>query len=997
MNFDLDDPLDGLLSDGSNDSLFGNELTKKTMIADTKQTKVEDLFGIKSDAAKPVPVPKAEVSSGPTVSVDKDTPASLEYAKPSMNSGQPPNSGSFQTRKTSTPIKKTESNQKKEITFDDSDVLSDLGFDPKKPKSKTNILDDLLGGPVITTSKEIIAKQNKSKPPLIVTKDEIVGSKTVSRQSTETSENLPTESTIMGSYAPSGSNQRRSARRKSSSALNDPLGLFSSPIVAKKDLKTNKKGADWLGLNDDSNSNDPEPAKVPEVEIEIPKPKEETKPSSPKTEKPPTATESQILRTTIPTITPVAVFDVLNPDITTAAQTIEFLNTETQNALNTMQQQEVQLTIANQMKNQEKALFEMQQKQYSIIQRQEAQFNQLLQKQIMRQNQLEDVISKQQERINKNIQIMITQTPLVPTLQMDHAGFIRDEKSEQHAHNEEEDVLNKVELQSNLKRLEMEKLRLEDLISNITSNHEQEIIMLEQSYKKQLGFLDESLRIMEARLKLENKNMEDFYKQKLQNLEDEKQQLISGYEKQFQDMESNHRSYVDKLRSSYDESLENLKSEHRAMINNIRESKMLEFSVLQDDRSYLTTLKNAANFLENASGDIQQLRDTLQDQLEFTQKEREIQLQTRVKQLDSQQRLLERTKEAAEAEKLRLLNLVEMLEEKLTDLSKTSSEENWNYQQKVVKLETEKQAFEKEKDHVRERALRDEKRIEELKQLQLEEHARMMQKIQDEKQQLLAEKAKLETLGKIHRQDRSDLSRAEIDAAIKVAENASHESDMERERLLQLQRQYETKRRELINQENQLRAKSNELENSIGRARTREMAAESAFKNVKRAEQNMHLKLQLVQRQFREVSEREDRLAKDKIELSKERLELQSLRKRLQTNRCSLCKINEKSQEMGDYLTTAHNSESVADDRKLEANFLEMQHRELGRLDQFFDGDLESQLQSFFERNRVDQIDVSDLVPNSIENEDGTVNDELLLLKFDALKSQVFFEGEGTK
>ncbi|XP_058832517.1 fas-binding factor 1 [Topomyia yanbarensis] len=998
MNFDLDDPLDGLLSDGSNDSLFGNEPAKKTAKAENKQTKMEDLFGIKSNTTNPVP-PKQVTPAAATITVDKDSPASLDYAKPAISSGQPPSLGSFQTRKTSTPIKKVEPSQKKEITFDDNDVLSDLGFDPKKPKTKSNILDDLLGGPVITTSKEIIAKQSKTKPSLGIAKDEPVGSKSVSRQSTETSENLPTESTIMGSYAPSGSNQRRSGRRKSSSTLNDPLGLFSSPIGSKKDSKLGKKGADWLGLNDDSNSNDPEPAPNPEVGSEALKQTEVAKPASPKIEQPPKAIVPLMPSTTVSqNVVPAVLPDMFKPDIVTAAQTMDFLNNETQNALNTMQQQEFKLTVANQMKNQEEALFGMQQKQQAILDRQEAQFNELLQKQIMRHNHLEEVISKQQERINTNIQILMTQPPSIPAHHSEQVGLIRRDEQHKHTQDEEEIVLSRVELQSDLKRLQMEKLRLEDLVSNITANHEQEVAILEQSYKKQMGFLDESLKIMEARLKMENKNLEDFYRHKLQGLEEEKQQLIAEHTKQVHEMESSHRSTIEKLKLHYEESLESIKSEHREMINNIRESKMLEFSVLQDNQSYLATLKNAANYLENASGDLQQLRDTLQDQLEFTQKEKEIQLKEREKRLDDQQRLLERTKESAETEKMRLLNLVEMLEGKLTDLSKISSEETWNYQQKLVKLEAEKQAFEKEKEHARERILRQEKQIEELKQLQLEEHSKLMQNIRDEKQLLLEEKAKLETLDKIQKQDRTDLSRAEIDAAIKVAEDAAHQCDQERERLLQLQRQYETKRREMIGQESQLRAKSSELENAISNARTRVMAAESAFKSIKRAEQNMQLKMQLVQRQFREVSEREDRLAKDKIELSKERLELQSMRKRLQTNRCNLCKIGERSQEIGDYLTAAHNSESVDDDRKLEASFLELQHRELGKLDQFFDGDLERQLHNFFERNRIDpEQGTSNLVPNIAENEGGTADDDLLLLRFDVLKSQNYFDAENDK
>ncbi|XP_055596088.1 fas-binding factor 1 [Uranotaenia lowii] len=1016
MNFDLDDPLDGLLSDGSNDSLFGTEPSKKgkktatVSKPETKQTKMEDLFGIKTETAPaakpaidpPAPAKPLTLTSG---SFEKEGQSSLEFTRHSI-SGPPASLTSFQTKKTSTPVKKPDTSQKKEITFDDSDVLSDLGFDPKKPKSKSNILDDILGGPIISAGKEPGAsKQNKPKLSLGVGKEDVQASKSISRQSTETSENLQTESTIMGGYAPTGGAQRRSGRRKSSNALNDPLGLFSITTEPKKEVKAAKKGADWLGLNDDSISNDPEPVPMsrnnPEESkpIETPKPLPVLPPEQPQTAVP------QLIQPTVQTAQPpisVPLSTILKPDIKTAAQTMEILNNETQNALNTMQQQEFHLQMANQMKNQEQALLEMQHKQQAILQRQESQFNELLQKQIQRHNVLEEVIAKQQERINTNIQMMMmSQPPQVQPLLVDH--FTSKQKlteDEVPKESNQDNILTRIELEADLKRLEMEKLRLEDLIANITANHEQEVTMLEQSYRKQMGFLEESLKIMEARMKAENKSLEDFYKNKLNDLEEEKQSIIGEHTKKVNEMEDNHRKAIEKLKTTYEESVENLKQEHREMISNIRESKLMEFSVLQDNASYMTMLKNASSYLENASGDLQQLRDTLQEQIEFAQKEKDIQLKAREKQLEDQQRLLERTKESAEVEKERLLNLVETLEGKLTEIAKTSSEEHWTYQQRLAKLESERKAFEKEKEQSRERISREESRIEELKRAQLEEHGSLMAKIEEERKTLLEEKAKLETLSKLHKRDQPEhLSRAEIDAAIRVAEDAAKQADTERDHYLQLQRRFETKRRELISQESQLRTKSGELETALNEARLKALNAENAFKSIKKAEQNLQLKMQLVQRQFREISEREDRLSKDKIELSKERLELQTVRKKLQTTRCSLCKIGDRSQEIGDYLTAAggNNSESVADDRKLEANFFELQQQQLrssaAKVDNFFDGDLERQLQAFLERNRVDEDEFGLNVgpPNIAENEDGTIDTDLLLLKFDVLKSQNFF------
>uniref|UniRef100_A0A182NDM3 Fas-binding factor 1 C-terminal domain-containing protein n=1 Tax=Anopheles dirus TaxID=7168 RepID=A0A182NDM3_9DIPT len=559
----------------------------------------------------------------------------------------------------------------------------------------------------------------------------------------------------------------------------------------------------------------------------------------------------------------------------------------------------------------------------------------------------------------------------------------------------DENPIGKVELQTDVKRLEMEKLRLEDLVSNLSTNHEQELTILETSYKKQTNFLEDSLRIMEARLKHDNKQLEEFYKAKLSFAEQEKEKLIAEHETKVQSLEEHHRKVIEQLKQGYEESLDQLRQDHRDMIATIRESKMLEFSVLQENQSYLQTLKSASNYLETASGDLQQLRDTLQDQIEFTQKEKELQLRAREKQLEDQQKLLERTREAAAEENVRLLNLVEMLEGKVTDMTKTSSEERWEYQQKCVKLEAERQSLDKEKQFHRERHDREESRIAELKRSQLEEHARMMDKVTQERQTLLEEKAKLETLAQLQSGTTAHgagASRVEVEAALKVAEEATRQADAEKERYVQLQRQLESRRREMQSREGKIREAKDELEAAIERATQRERNAETVYRSVRKAEQNLQAKIQLVQRQFREVSEREDRLAKEKIEFSKERLELQTARRKLLLTRCSLCKIGDKSQEIGDLLTT--NTDSVADDLKLEANLVEMQNRldSAGmKLDQFFDSDVDQQIKHLLERTRVDHSDDADfsaaVVGSSRRHRE--LDSDLRLLKFDALFPQL--------
>lgn len=71
-----------------------------------------------------------------------------------------------------------------------------------------------------------------------------------------------------------------------------------------------------------------------------------------------------------------------------------------------------------------------------------------------------------------------------------------------------------------------------------------------------------------------------------------------------------------------------------------RESKLLEFSLVQENTSYLQTLKNASNYMENVSENMQSVRDELRDRIESVYEERSMQLTIKEKNLEGKTFLL---------------------------------------------------------------------------------------------------------------------------------------------------------------------------------------------------------------------------------------------------------------------------------------------------------------------------------------------------------------------
>lgn len=254
--------------------------------------------------------------------------------------------------------------------------------------------------------------------------------------------------------------------------------------------------------------------------------------------------------------------------------------------------------VATQMRSQESVLVEMKNKQHELLKQQEKQFNDLLKKQMSRQSELEEVIKTQQERINSHIQALMAshaQAPFMDHLLIDKP--VRDAN--------EGNQVERVELEGDVKRLEMEKLRLEDLLSNISDNHEKEIVMIEKSYKKRIQLMEENLESMEQRYRSEIAAVEKFFTDKVKSISDER--------------ESN---------------LETLKRHYEEMMQNIRKSKFMEFAIAEESGSYVDILKRASSCLEAASGDVHSLHEVLQEKLIVLERDKEIQLSSREKRLE---------------------------------------------------------------------------------------------------------------------------------------------------------------------------------------------------------------------------------------------------------------------------------------------------------------------------------------------------------------------------
>lgn len=149
-----------------------------------------------------------------------------------------------------------------------------------------------------------------------------------------------------------------------------------------------------------------------------------------------------------------------------------------------------------------------------------------------------------------------------------------------------------------------------------------------------MRLLENNLESLEQRLRAENKSIEEYYTKKLVVLEADKAEIVRKCDEQLTELVTNHEKQLAKLRASHEAEIEQMNNDQRISIENIRQSKLLEFAVIQENGSYLSTLRSASSYLETASDNLQSLRANIDTNIERVNAERESNLEAREKRVE---------------------------------------------------------------------------------------------------------------------------------------------------------------------------------------------------------------------------------------------------------------------------------------------------------------------------------------------------------------------------
>ncbi|XP_050301489.1 fas-binding factor 1 isoform X2 [Anthonomus grandis grandis] len=832
MDLDLDDNFE------SDDSFFDDPKITKKPAKSAEKKSIEDIFGFEDEK-------KNDEKIGAAVSNENIT--NIPAAKPKVR---------FDIEDSTTP-KVNEPPLKSKtpdwLLGDDTDLLK-----PKKPPStKSELFDDPPANPKkpFDLLDDILPQRSNKKPeePKTSLGDILKESKAKSGPS---SLEKPKKDEQQGGFStilepPQGT---RRGRRGSSTGMTDVLGLFGSGpssseyLGASKPASVEKKREgtrakdfpDWLGGSTTEKS---------DTSISIPK----------------TDYSNQT----------VEVKDAVDSAQNVVAETNHSEAPEIPVApsfetnLSNLQTQESILLVSFQLKKYEENLMEIKNQQQEILKKQENQFDTFLNKYIEKQKVIEHEMLNQQERINEHIRHLALK------------GF---EHHKSPIRGQEEDALEETSMA----------VPYEKTIQSLKQRHEEEFFLMEESYKKQISLLEKSLEQVEQRLSQEMENIQKVSEEKVKNSQRQHQEDLQTWILKVQQLSQKHQEELQELKENHSKQAREIKMEFLEQIERIKEQREREQDLFKEGAEISRKLNDGVERLERNEEILDKLQEKAVRDYDVLSIARERSIENKEREIAAMRQTLDKCREQTEKDRSQLLALIRTLEHKISEQNLDCQEERWALQQAAATLAARSAAFDREVEFSRSGLEREREQLKTLKETLLAEQERITMQLTEEKLKLVAEKSKLDVSAKLVNSYEIEKIKTEAETAINVAKELTEKLNMERNSVLRQKSELESLRQQLLEKERNLIEREEYLELNRQSMQQKSLEDKRLVQETKFLENRYKEKLQELQSQAMSLSNREKKLAEEKLLVSKERLNLYtSMKSQTGANKCMLCRTEE--------------------------------------------------------------------------------------------------------
>ncbi|XP_014470107.1 PREDICTED: trichohyalin-like [Dinoponera quadriceps] len=422
-----------------------------------------------------------------------------------------------------------------------------------------------------------------------------------------------------------------------------------------------------------------------------------------------------------------------------------------------------------------------------------------------------------------------------------------------------------------IQKLELEKSHLSVTIHSLNEKYENEIMILDESYKRQIGFLQERTDTLEKRMQQELEYLETDYEAKIEKLKNERIQIEAFYKEEIQNLKKEHAQFIEEIYERHSQNIRLLQKEHFDTIENIlkmREIENLAMTTIATHKTDLQNLLQKADFIVENIRNVQEKTDQRDDQSvklrEHHLKNQEEDVQIRNAEAKKQQELLEQERD-------RMMKVADRLDSHVAQLVLELEKKSTMLNEALETLKRREQFLSHEREVFEEKVQWERNHLQALKESWFNEQEKELRALTKEKEVIAAKKKQYEILRTI-KANSDGITKIELAAAIKAAQDATALANQERLKWQEKIRDLEIQQQNLQEKEYRLLARAQDLENFTQVAFAKNEEAVKALKEVRHIENEHKAKFDA---HFGVLAHRQNTTAQ-KLNLASERLALKT-------------------------------------------------------------------------------------------------------------------------
>ncbi|XP_032676938.1 trichohyalin-like [Odontomachus brunneus] len=363
-----------------------------------------------------------------------------------------------------------------------------------------------------------------------------------------------------------------------------------------------------------------------------------------------------------------------------------------------------------------------------------------------------------------------------------------------------------------IQKLELEKSHMSVTIHSLNEKYENEIMILDESYKRQIGFLQERTDTLEKRMQQELEYLETDYEAKIEKLKNERIQIETFYKEEIQNLKKEHAQFIEEIYERHSQNIRLLQKEHFDTIENLlkmREVENLAMTTIATHKTDLQNLLQKAGFIIEDIKNVQEKTDQRDGQSvklrEHHLKNQEEDVQIRYADVKKQQELLVQERD-------RMMKIADKLDSHVAQLVLELEKKSTMLNEALETLKRREQFLSHEREIFEEKVQWERNHLQALKESWFNEQEKELRALTKEKEMIAAKKRQYEVLRTI-KANSDSTTKIELAAAMKAAQDATVLANQERLKWQEKIKDLEMQRQNLQEKEYRLLARAQDLEN----------------------------------------------------------------------------------------------------------------------------------------------------------------------------------------